>query len=100
MGGLRELAHEQNGCRFLQAYRHLSRHLSPISSHLSASFAQLRFATHAARRHTKDGPPFSFFQDQLDLRHKPHVDLIFEATKEDVVSLGMDPLMSERPVLY
>jgi len=25
------------------------------------------------------------------LRHKPHVDLIFEATKEDVVALGMDP---------
>jgi len=46
-GALRELAHEQHGCRFLQ--------------------------------------------DQLDLRHKPHIDLIFEATKADAVELAMDP---------
>jgi hypothetical protein len=46
-GVLRELAHEQHGCRFLQ--------------------------------------------DQLDLRHKPHVDLIFEATKADALTLAMDP---------
>lgn len=32
-----------------------------------------------------------FLQDQLDLRHKPHIDLIFEATKADAVTLAMDP---------
>ena len=42
-----ELAHDQNGCRFLQ--------------------------------------------DQLDLRTKAHVDLVFEATLEAVVALSMDP---------
>ena len=47
LGGLLELAHEQNGCRFLQ--------------------------------------------DQLDLRVKAHIDLIFEAVGIDVVPLAMDP---------
>ena len=47
LGGLLELAHDQNGCRFLQ--------------------------------------------DQLDLRVKAHIDLIFDAVCIDVVPLSMDP---------
>jgi hypothetical protein len=47
LGGLLELAHDQNGCRFLQ--------------------------------------------DQLDLRNRQHIDLVFEAVRVDVVPLSMDP---------
>ena len=47
LNGLLELAHDQNGCRFLQ--------------------------------------------DQLDLRSKTHIDLVFEAVRGDVVALSMDP---------
>ena len=32
-----------------------------------------------------------FLQDQLDLRNKTHIDLVFDATHTDVVSLSMDP---------
>jgi len=47
LGGLLELAHDQNGCRFLQ--------------------------------------------DQLDLRVKVHIDLVFDAVCVDVVPLAVDP---------
>ena len=47
VGGLLELAHDQNGCRFLQ--------------------------------------------DQLDLRNRTHIDLVFEAVRVDVIPLAMDP---------
>jgi hypothetical protein len=47
LGGLLDLAHDQNGCRFLQ--------------------------------------------DQLDLRARTHIDLVFEAVCVDAISLSMDP---------
>ena len=47
LGGLLELAHDQNGCRFLQ--------------------------------------------DQLDLRNKTHIDLVFDAVHGDVIALSTDP---------